>query len=245
MSEEMKIADYLAQGGKLTNPTNVPPRYRAELLKIMSTFVDTELAGAAGFADAINTGPGIRDRIAATRIVLEKTENADKVLRIMGEFGTDTERYASQHPWSDRLPRDTAPGSTRSAHDMRLSVFNYPIEGWVDSVVLQFCMGHAGSLQLEDMVKVSYQPLADAIRDVAPREAKHTELAEKTISALREAGESEAVDAALDYWKPRVEAIFGDPSEDRMAQLKSWGLRHSTGAEMRSAWETRMAAALG
>ena len=32
MAEDMSIERYLAQGGKLTNPANVPPRYRAELL---------------------------------------------------------------------------------------------------------------------------------------------------------------------------------------------------------------------
>ena len=38
---EMKIEDYLAQGGVLTNPANVPPRYRAELMKLMASFVDS------------------------------------------------------------------------------------------------------------------------------------------------------------------------------------------------------------
>ena len=84
MTEEMKIEDYLAAGGVLSNPTNVPPRYRAELMKIMATFVDSELAGAAGFADVINAGPGIKERIAAAKIVLEKTDAADRVLRLMG-----------------------------------------------------------------------------------------------------------------------------------------------------------------
>lgn len=45
MAQDMSIERYLEQGGKLTNPTNVPPRYRAELLKMMATFVDSELAG--------------------------------------------------------------------------------------------------------------------------------------------------------------------------------------------------------
>ena len=65
----------------------MPPRYRAELLKLMATFVDSELAGAAGFADAINAGPGIKERIAAAKIVMEKTDNADKVLKSWGNSG--------------------------------------------------------------------------------------------------------------------------------------------------------------
>jgi len=95
MTESMDIADYLSQGGKLTNPANVPSRYRGELMRLMAGFVDSELAGAAGFADVINAGPGIKERIAAARIVLEKTDHADKVLRLMGEFGANTDRYAN------------------------------------------------------------------------------------------------------------------------------------------------------
>ena len=51
-------------------------------LAVRSSFVDSELAGAAGFADTINAGPGIKQRIAAAKIVLEKTDNADRVLRL-------------------------------------------------------------------------------------------------------------------------------------------------------------------
>ncbi|MAX74545.1 MAG: phenylacetic acid catabolic, partial [Nioella sp.] len=124
---DMSIEDYLAQGGVLSNPTNVPPRYRAELLKLMTSFVDSELAGAAGFADIINEGPGIKERIAAARIVLEKTDHAGKVLRVMEGFGVDSERYANHHPWTARLDRDADIGTTRGDHDMRLAVFNYPL----------------------------------------------------------------------------------------------------------------------
>ncbi|SNT05091.1 Phenylacetic acid catabolic protein [Antarctobacter heliothermus] len=244
MTDEMNIADYLSQGGKLTNPANVPPRYRAELMKLMSIFVDSELAGAAGFADVINAGPGIKERIAAARIVLEKTDHADKVLRLMGEFGANTDRYVGHHPWTDRLPRDTAPGSARSTHDMRLSVFNYPLDGWVDAVVMNLCMGHAVAAQLDDMMRSSYQPLAEAIRDVTPRETRHTELAEEGLARLAEQGQGAAIADSLAYWRPRVAAIFGDPSADRLAQLKGWGLRHATASEMRDAWETRLDAAL-
>lgn len=240
MTETMDIESYLASGGRLTNPANVPSRYRGELMRMMATFVDSELSGAAGFADAINDGPGIKERIAAAKIVLEKTDNADKVLRLMGEFGANTERYANHHPWTDRLPRDTAPGSTRSAHDMRLSVLNYPLQGWTDAVVMNFCTGHAVAVQLEDMIKVSYQPFAEAIRAIAPVEAHHTVLAEEGLARLAAQGAGDAIGESLDYWRPRVAAIFGDPPQERMTQLKAWGLRHRTASEMRQDWERRI-----
>jgi 1,2-phenylacetyl-CoA epoxidase catalytic subunit len=244
MAQDMSIERYLEQGGKLTNPTNVPPRYRAELLKMMATFVDSELAGAAGFADVINEGPGIKERIAAAKIVLEKTDNADKVLRLMGEFGANTDRYANHHPWTARLPRDAEPGTRRSDHDMRLSVLNYPLDGWVDAVTMNLCMGLAVVAQLSDMQQVSYQPLADVLRKVTPVETRHVELAEEGLARLADQGHREAILNALCYWRPRVAAIFGKAAEDRFGQLKAWGLRHRPNAALQDAWSESLDASL-
>ncbi len=244
MTEDMSIETYLAQGGVLTNPANVPPRYRAELLKLMATFVDSELAGAAGFADIINEGPGIKERIAAARIVLEKTDNADRVLRIMGEFGADTARYATHHPWTARLERNADIGATRSEHDMRLAVFNYPLEGWADAVVMNLLMGRAVVVQLAEFALVSYQPLAEAFRAIAPIEAHHAELAEEGLVRLLESHDRAALQASVDYWWPRVAASFGAADSRKFDMLKGWGIRHTGNAELRTRWQAEAGAIL-
>ncbi len=242
--DDMSITSYLAEGGVLTNPTNVPPRYRAELLKLMATFVDSELAGAAGFADVINTGPGIKERIAAAKIVLEKTDNADKVLHVMGEFGVDEDRYANHHPWAARLARDADIGATRSEEDMRLAVFNYPLDGWGDAVVMNLLMGKAVGLQMKEFSKVSYQPLAEAFRKIAPVEARHAELAEEGLSRLIEEGRGDALQRSVAYWWPRVSASFGTGKSDRFEALQAMGLRRTPNGEMNAEWENETAATL-
>ncbi|SDC45073.1 Phenylacetic acid catabolic protein [Ruegeria marina] len=237
MAEDMTIESYLAAGGVLTNPVNVPPRYRAELMKLMATFVDSELAGAAGFADIINQGPGIKERIAAAKIVLEKTDNADRVLRIMGEFGANTQRYANHHPWTARLDRSADIGASRSEHDMRLAVFNYPIEGWVDAVMMNLLMSRAVIVQLADFSMISYQPLAEAFRTIAPIETRHGELALEGAVKLVELGQADALQASANYWWPRVAASFGTGSTERTEALRAMGLRRTGNAEMRTRWE--------
>ena len=241
----MDITEYLAKGGKLTSPGNAPPRYRAELMKIMATFVDSELAGAAGFADVINAAPGIAGRIAAARIVAEKTAHAGRVLRIMGEFGADTERYARHHPWSARLPRDAAPGTERSEHDMRLAVFNYPLAGWTDAVVMNLVMGRAVVVQLDALSRLSYQPLAEAFREIAPVEAAHAELA---VDGLREVFKDPAargeVTASLAYWTPRVALSFGEPAPERLEMLQAMGLRHTPSVDQIARWREDIAEVL-
>jgi len=242
--DDMSLETYLAEGGVLTSPANVPPRYRAELMKLMATFVDSELAGAAGFADAINLGPGIKERIAAAKIVLEKTDNADKVLKVMGEFGVDQARYANHHPWAARLPREADIGATRSEHDMRRAVFNDPLNGWGDAVMMNLLMGTAVGVQMEDFRKVSYQPLAEAFRSVAPVEARHAELAEEGIERLVTEGQRDDLQASADYWWPRVSASFGTGGSDRFEALRAMGLRHAPNPEMKAAWEERAGAVL-
>ena len=244
MTEEMSIESYLAKGGVLTNPTNVPPRYRAELMKLMTTFVDSELAGAAGFADVINAGPGIKERIAAAKIVLEKTDNADRVLKIMSEFGVDGDRYASHHPWTARLDRGADIGASRTEQDMRLAVFNYPLDGWADAVVMNLLMGRAVAVQMAEFSMVSYQPLAEAFRAVAPVEARHAELAEEGIAKLAEDGDKAVLQASVDYWWPRVAASFGSADSNKADSLKAMGLRKSTNAELKTRWEAETKAVL-
>ncbi len=236
MAEDMTIESYLAAGGVLSNPTNVPPRYRAELMKLMATFVDSELAGAAGFADIINQGPGIKERIAAAKIVLEKTDNADRVLKIMGEFGANIDQYANHHPWTTRLDRDADIGASRSEHDMRLAVFNYPIEGWEDAVVMNLLMSQAVDVQLAQFSQISYQPLAEAFREITPIEARHGELALEGARKLIDRGKSAEMQTSVNYWWPRVAASFGAGGAEKIEVLRKLGLRHLTGAEMKDQW---------
>jgi 1,2-phenylacetyl-CoA epoxidase catalytic subunit len=243
--DEMTIEDYLAQGGKLTAPGNVPARYRGELLRLMASFVDSELAASAGFAEVINDAPGIKARIAAARIVLEKADHAERVLRVMGEFGVDTSRYAGVHPWAARLPRAADIGARREGGDMRLSVFHYPLQGWTDAVVMNVLQGQAAVIQLAELQRVSYQPLAEVFRAIAPREARHAELGREGLAriAATEAGAAEAR-AAIAYWQPRVAAGFGSLASARFERLRRLGLRHRPNAELLADWQRATAAIL-
>ncbi|RDW14483.1 Phenylacetic acid catabolic protein [Paracoccus thiocyanatus] len=240
MSDTMNIDDYLAQGGVLTAPGNVPARYRGELLRLMSSFVDSELAASAGFADAINLAPGIRERIAASRITLEKADHAERVLRVMAEFGTDAGRYQTSHDWAARVERGADLGAARRPGDMRLSVFHYPIAGWTDAVVMNVLQGLATGVQMTELTRVSYAPLAEVFREIAPREARHAELGLEGLEqiAQTETGREEAR-AAIAYWRPRVAAGFGVTHSARYDTLARFGLRHSPNEALLARWQAQ------
>ena len=237
--DRMKIEDYLAQGGKLSSPENVPPRYRAELLRLMSSFVDSELAGSAGFADAINWAPGIKERIASSRIVLEKADHAERVLDLMGDFGTDKALYNQSHHWAARQARDAKVDARRQGGDQRLSVFHYPLDGWMDACVMNALMGQATLLQLDEISRSSYAPLADVVREILPRERRHMELGVEGIEQglKRDGGPAEAK-ASVEYWYPRVAETFGAAHSARFERLSAMGLRSKPNETLLSDWQT-------
>lgn len=241
----MPIEDYLAQGGQLTSPANVPARYRGELLRLMASFVDSELAASAGFADTINDAAGITARIAACRITLEKADHAGRVLDLMGDFGADEGRYATQHGWADRLPRDATLGQARHGGDMRLAVFHYPIEGWTDAVVLNVLQGLAAAVTLEELVRVSYAPLADVFRAIAPREKRHTDLGITGLTDIAATAEGRAgAQASIAYWRPRVADSFGTMNSTRFGTLQRFGLRHRPNEALLADWTASVQATL-
>ncbi|WP_127105473.1 Phenylacetic acid catabolic protein [Pararhodobacter zhoushanensis] len=242
---DMSIEDYLAHGGKLTSPGNVPARYRGELLRLMASFVDSELAASAGFADTINDAPGIKSRIAAARITLEKADHAERVLRLMSEFGVDTERYEDVHPWAARVARDADLGAQRHGGDMRLSVFHYPLTGWIDAVVMNVLQGLAAKVQLAELSQVSYQPLAEVFRAIAPTETRHAELGVEGLAQIVQSEEGRAAaEASIAYWRPHVAAGFGATNSARYERLSRLGLRHRPNAAMLAEWEATLATTL-
>jgi len=244
-TETMPIEDYLAQGGVLTSPDNVPARYRGELLRLMASFVDSELAGSAGFAGTINDAPGIQERISAARIVLEKADHAGQVLKIMEDFGADGGRYAVHHPWAQRLSRDADIGAARREGDMRLSVFHYPLQGWVDAVVMNVLMGEAGVIQLRELSHVSYQPLAKVIRGILSREIRHLELGVAGLARIAAtSAEREAAMESIAYWRPRVAASFGLSGSGRYDTLSRFGLRHTPNETLLAEWQADVDAQL-
>lgn len=233
----MSIDEYLAQGGKLTSPDNTPPRYRAELLRIMASFVDSELAGSAGFVNSINWAPSIKSRIAASRIVLEKADHAERVLDLMGDFGTNIERYNQVHDWAARSDRDTRLDPQRYGGDMRLSVFRYPFEDWTDAVVMNVLMGLATVRQLAELGQCSYAPLAEVINDIRPRERRHMELGLEGLEQILSRDGRDRARTCVGYWHPRVAETFGPAGSERFARLARMGLRRTPNEDLRSGWE--------
>ena len=155
----------------------------------------------------------------------------------MGDFGADAARYAVHHPWADRLARDADLGQPVTAATCGSPVFHYPLQGWIDAVVMNVLQGLAAGVTLEELSRVSYAPLAEVFRDIAPRERRHTELGVAGLarSPTTEEGRA-AARAAIAYWQPKVADSFGTANSARFETLSRFGLRHRPNEALLADW---------
>jgi 1,2-phenylacetyl-CoA epoxidase catalytic subunit len=239
---DQELIDRIANGGRLGGEDALPPGYRGELIRLMAVFVDSELAGAAGFAPFINHAPGLRQRSVAARIVSEKFGHAERVLNLMTRFGVDPPLYVRSHAWEARLDRFLDLGNRRMGGDKRLNVFHYPVEGWLDAITLNFLMGTASAVQLGELMQCSYAPLAEVMAGIVPREQEHARLGETALRQLIDQHRP-AVDAqlAVAYWFPRVAATFGRVDSDRFDLYRRYGLRQNPNAALLRQWRKDVA----
>jgi len=244
-TDDAALITRIADGERLGAEDELPAGYRAELMRLMVVFVDSEMAGAAGFADLINRAPGIKERCAAARIVAEKFRHAEEVLALLVRFGVNPGLYIRSHPWSARLDRGLDLENRRVSGDKRLNVFHYPLEGWIDSVAMNMLMGTASALQLSDFLDCSYAPLANAMATIVPRETAHAKLGEAGLAkAVMENDSAHSAQASVHYWYPRVVATFGRIDSERFELYRRYGLRRHSNAQLLARWEDDIAGRL-
>jgi len=163
----------------------------------------------------------------------------------MEAFGANTSQYVTAHPWAARLDRSADLGTRRIEGDMRLNVFHYPIYGWVDAVTMNFLMGRATRVQLDELSRCSYQPLADTLLEIAPVEARHAEFGEAGLrSALADGHDPTAAQASVNYWYPRVAATFGRAASEHSESYRKYALRNRSNEELLANWRSDVDPAL-
>src|SRR5690606_23376430 len=119
------------------------------------------------------------------------------------------------------------------------------LQGWVDAVTMNVLMGRAVVIELKELERVSYQPLAEVFRTITPRETRHAELGLEGLKRIVETPEGRAeAQESVDYWLPRVAASFGVSRSARHDMLAKLGLRHEPNEALLARWQADIAAEL-
>ncbi|MCB2099813.1 MAG: phenylacetate-CoA oxygenase subunit PaaI [Rhodobacterales bacterium] len=238
---DTEILKAIKEGRRIGADDALSPAYRGEIVRLMTIFVDTELAWAAGYADMINQAPGMRERVVAAHIVAEKLDHAQRVMDLLEGFGVKPELYVRSHAWTARLDRNVDLGTRQVGDDKRLNVLYYPMEGWTDSVVMNGLFGAATVIHLNEVATCSYAPLADVMAGILEREKEHAAAAVKGMVQAAERAGTAAAQASVAYWFPRIAATFGRLDSKRYAQYRDLGLRQGTNADLLTQWENDVA----
>jgi len=238
--DDKALIDRINKGEKIQRGEQLPASYRAELMRLMVVFVDSQLAGAAGFANVINHGPGLRERRTAAQIVADRFDHAEKVLELLKDFNVKPRLYVSSHAWASRLDRTVDLGSRRINGDKRLNVFHYPLEGWIDALVLNVLMGTASNIQLGELRQSSYAPLAEVMVEIINSEKSHVEKGLKGLKNSLNHDGAAAAQAAVNYWYPRVTATFGRSESEHNERVKQFGLMKQTNDSRQVDWENQV-----
>ena len=239
--DEQSLVDHLAAGGRIEGPEDMSASYRAEIVRVMTVLADSELAAAAGFADAINRAPGLAERQALVRIVSRKLDHAGAVLELLRPFGVVPDLYMRTHPWDARIGRDIDLGMRRIPGDKRLNVFHYPLQSWHDALLVNWLVGASLAIQLGDLAGGSYGPLSRALAGMEAAEDGLAALSEPLLAeALARDGRPGPAQAALDYWYGRAAATFGHRDSDRFATYRRYRLRREANETLLGRWRTRI-----
>jgi len=98
-------------------------------------------------------------------------------------------------------------------------------------------MGLATEVQLQELSRISYAPLAEAFRAMAPRQARHTGLGlEGLAQVVKSLVDRSDASAAVKYWRPRVAATFGGADAKRFEMQRRFGLRQTPNDVMLEEW---------
>jgi len=241
-ASETDILGKVKAGQKITAEDELTPGYRGEVVRLMTIFVDTELAWVSGYADYINRAPGIRERVVAARIVAEKLDHAQRVIGLLEEFGVNPELYVRSHSWTGRLDRAVNLGTRQVGDDKRLNVLHYPIDGWTDSVTMNALFGPATIIHLSEVANCSHAPLAETMSGILEREREHAAAAIKGLGqAVERDGTPAAAQVSVDYWYGRIADTFGRIDSTRYEQYQAYGLRAHTNAELLETWKSDVA----
>ena len=103
-------------------------------------------------------------------------------------------------------------------------------------------MGRASVVQIEELTRCSYQPLADALALILPVELRHAELGEAGLrNALAAGHDPTDAQASVNYWYPRVAATFGRDTSDHYDTYRRYGLRQHPNRELLATWQGNVA----
>ena len=200
-----------------------PKEFQTAIRKIDLSHAINELYGSEVFDEpAIGLAPTPYAKWLTCRVAMEEYGHHVRFFELGLQIGI---------PEADMIPQ--------TSDKKPLSIFDYEMESWTEFCVIKAVGDLAEILQVEDLIHCSFHPLRNLARMTMPEERFHAQFGEDFCADLIEAGEKEAVQAALDKVFPWMPAFFGRAGSRNNEIYRKWDIKLRTNEEMREDYINR------
>lgn len=201
-----------------------PPEYRDAVAKIVISHAINELYGSQVFDEpAIALAPTPYWKWLTCRLAMEEYGHHLRFFDMGREMGIPAEKM---------LPAKTS--------KRPLSIFEHPLDSWVDFCAIKLLGDLAEIVQVEDLLKCTYVPLRNAARITMPEERFHAKFGEDAALEYVKSAEGKAqLQDAIDRIFPTLPAFFGRAGSKNNETFRKWGIKERTNEAMRADYVER------
>ncbi len=144
----------MAEQTVIHRPEQATGDYRDLLIRLMTRQLYAETATAEVFGRAIGVAPNWHEKYLAAEFAHEEARHSNGLIALLTALGEDPERIIATRP-------DAA------------TFWAIDLDNWLDIAVFNFTVDRAGSHQIMEYRKSSYQPWADSQEEVLADEEEH------------------------------------------------------------------------
>ncbi len=221
-------------GASIEQASEMTGDYERQLIELLLVQADSALAAAYGYAPYVINAPTREGKLAVANLVRDEMRHAQSTYRLIEDLGVDVDEHIRGHDYTRRIASPTDLATLPSRGDRRAHMLHRAIPTWDDFLVASYLLEQAAVVMQDDARHASYGPWARLARGASREERLHCTQALARVS--ERAGNPIHVDAlqsALDEWLPLALAGFGSPGSPRAEAWRRYGLRRSTGEDLR------------
>lgn len=196
-----------------------PQEYRDALAKIIISHAINELYGSQVFDEpAIALAPTPYWKWLTCRVAMEEYGHHLRFFDLGRDMGI---------PEEVMIPAKTS--------KRPLSIFEHPLDSWVDFCTIKLLGDLAEIIQVEDLLKCTYIPLRNAARMTMPEERFHAKFGEDAALELIKTSEGKGqLQDSIDRIFPTLPAFFGRAGSKNNETFRKWGIKESSNEAMRA-----------
>ena len=200
----------------------MPPEYRATLIRQIAQHAHSEIIGMQPEANWITRAPSLRRKA----ILIAKVQ--DEAGHGLYLYGAAETLGVSREELLDRL---------HSGRQKYSSIFNYPTLTWADVGAIGWLVDGAAIVNQVPLCRCSYGPYARAMTRICQEESFHQRQGYELLRALSQGTREQhemAQDAVNRWWWPAL-MMFGPPDEEspRTERSMAWKIKRHTNDELR------------